>query len=333
MDAFSPRLDELAGQLERAAGALDGPELAMELAARARGVRDVAATLGALSRDELPGQVRWVETSPTGGVSVHSAPVDVGPPLREVLWKRHACVVLTSATLCTGRPPSFDYVRGRLGLEDAQGAAIGSPFHYDLQARLRVRTDVPDPGRDPAGYERALPGAILDGVRASRGGAFVLFTSVAAMRRAAAALREVLEADGLRVLVQGEDLERPALLDAFREGNAVLFGVASFWQGVDVPGDALRHVIIARLPFEVPTHPVQQARARQVREAGGDPFRDLSLPSAALRLKQGFGRLIRHTRDEGTVTILDPRLVTRSYGRFLLESLPECPVEMVGLED
>ena len=138
---------------------------------------------------------------------------------------------------------------------------------------------------------------------------------------------------GLRVLVQGEGLERPALLDAFREGQAVLFGVASFWQGVDVPGDALRHVIITRLPFEVPSHPLQIARTKHVEEAGGNALRDLSLPVAALRLKQGFGRLIRHTGDSGFVTILDPRIVTKSYGRYLLGGLPECPVRLEPEDD
>ena len=163
---------------------------------------------------------------------------------------------------------------------------------------------------------------------ANRRGAFVLFTSNASMRATANALRDELEADGLRVLVQGEGLERPALLDAFREGDAVLFGVASFWQGVDVQGDALRHVIITRLPFEVPTHPLQVARSKRLETAGGDPFRDLSLPTAALRLKQGFGRLIRHTQDRGIVTILDPRAVTRRYGQYLLDSLPDCPRQL-----
>ncbi|MDF1700341.1 MAG: helicase C-terminal domain-containing protein, partial [Planctomycetota bacterium] len=162
----------------------------------------------------------------------------------------------------------------------------------------------------------------------THGGVLVLFTSNASMRRPADALRAELEADGRRVLVQGEGLERPALLDEFRKGDAVLFGVASFWQGVDVPGDALRHVIITRLPFEVPTHPLQVARSKRLVAAGGDAFRDLSLPVAALRLKQGFGRLIRHSRDAGIVTILDSRAVSRQYGRYLLDSLPDCPRQL-----
>ena len=130
------------------------------------------------------------------------------------------------------------------------------------------------------------------------------------------------------MLVQGEELPRTAMLDRFREGNGVLFGVSSFWQGVDVPGDALRNVVIARLPFEVPSHPLQRARQKRVEQAGRNAFEALSLPHAAIRLKQGFGRLIRRATDRGLVVILDPRIVTKRYGRELLGSLPECPVDL-----
>jgi len=307
-------------------------ETALEIGARARGIRQLADHLAALARDELDDQVRWGEVGARGGLALHSAPVEVGPLLQKVLFEPHHAVVLTSATLSAGRPPSFDFVRGRLGIPDADEASIGSPFDYGRQVRLVVQTDLPDPSRESDSYERALPEAVLDAVRRTNGGAFVLFTSNGSMRRTADLLREPLEILGLRVLVQGESLERPQLLDAFREGGAVLFGVSSFWQGVDVPGEALRHVVITRLPFEVPTHPLQVARSRRLTESGGDPFRDLSLPTAALRLKQGFGRLIRHTSDQGFVTILDRRIATKSYGRYLLESLPACPIERIPMD-
>jgi ATP-dependent DNA helicase DinG len=156
----------------------------------------------------------------------------------------------------------------------------------------------------------------------------VLFTATAVMQRVAARLRPRLEAEGLEVLVQGEGLEKPALLERFRQNGGVLLGLASFWQGVDVPGDALRHVVIVRLPFEVPTHPLQAARCARIEAAGGDAFLDLTLPQTALRLKQGFGRLIRRATDRGQVTLLDPRVVTKRYGRLLIDTLPECPVEV-----
>lgn len=324
-DVLSPRLVELSSRLVRASAASDDTESRLEMGARARGLRALADGLASLAQGQEDGHVRWGEMSARGSLALFSAPVDVGPLLEEVLFDAHESVVLTSATLSAGKPPSFDFVKGRLGVADAEEAVIGSPFDYARQARLVVRHDLPDPGRDRAAYDAELPTAVWDAIRRSRGGAFVLFTSVASMRGTADALRVDLEAEGLRVLVQGESLERPALLEAFREGDAVLFGVASFWQGVDVPGDALRHVIITRLPFEVPTHPLQVARSKRLEAAGGDSFRDLSLPTAALRLKQGFGRLIRHTQDRGTVTILDPRAVTRRYGKYLLDSLPDCP--------
>jgi ATP-dependent DNA helicase DinG len=325
-DDLSPRLAQLSASLIRAATGTADKEIGMEIGARARGLRAMADGISALARDDAEGQVRWGEVSPRGVVTLRSAPVEVGPLLKEVLWDAHRSVILTSATLATGQEPSFAYSRARLGLEDPDEAIIGSPFAYERQARLILRRDMPDPSRASSAFEAALPDAVLESIERTHGGAFVLFTSNASMRKTADALREDLEALGLRVLVQGEGLERPALLDSFRQGGAVLFGVASFWQGVDVPGDALRHVIITRLPFEVPSHPLQQARTRHVEAAGGNAFRDLSLPVAALRLKQGFGRLIRHSTDSGFVTILDPRVVTKTYGRYLLGGLPECPV-------
>jgi ATP-dependent DNA helicase DinG len=149
------------------------------------------------------------------------------------------------------------------------------------------------------------------------------------MRRTADAVRAHLEGDGLVVLVQGSDgLGRTAMLERFRRENAVLFGVSSFWQGVDVPGDALRNVVITRLPFDVPTHPLALARQARLEGEGKSPFAEMSLPAAALRLKQGFGRLVRRASDRGIVVLLDPRVVTKRYGRALLDSLPECPIDL-----
>jgi ATP-dependent DNA helicase DinG len=248
--------------------------------------------------------------------------------LRERLYDAHGTVVLTSATLATGRPSSFRYARERLGLGGGEELALGSPFDFRRQARIVVRTDVPDPAADPRGYDAALPAAVLAAVRRTKGGAFVLFTSYDSLRRVAAAVRADLEADGLHVLVQGDDVGRTAMLERFRAGDAVLFGVSSFWQGVDVPGDALRNVVIARLPFEVPTHPLALARKARLEREGRSPFDEMSLPAAALRLKQGFGRLVRRATDRGIVVLLDSRVVTRRYGRALLDSLPDCPLDV-----
>lgn len=327
-DLLSPRLRGLAEAIDRGLPAAGARDLALELGVRAHGLLALADEVAALVAGPDADHVCWAEWDGRGNASVVRAPVEVGPLLQESLWKSFGSVVLTSATLTTGKPASFRYVRERLGLEGADELAVGSPFVYARQARIVVRTDLPDPSRDPQGYEAALPEAVLDAVRRTKGGAFVLFTSNESMRRTAAAVRAHLEGDGLTVLVQGEDLPRTAMLDLFREGGGVLFGVSSFWQGVDVPGDALRNVVIARLPFEVPSHPLQRARQRRVEESGRNAFEALSLPHAAIRLKQGFGRLIRRATDRGLVVILDPRIVTKRYGRELLGSLPDCPVDL-----
>jgi ATP-dependent DNA helicase DinG len=328
-DALRPILAELAVGLEAAVERAGEQGLALEIRARARAVAAAAAVLEAFGTGLPPGDVGWAEGGPRGGAALCSAPIDVGERLKEVLWDRHT-VVLTSATLAAGSPPTFEFLRSRLGVADADELRLGSPFDFPRQARVVVRADLPDPVRAPREFDLALPAAVLDAVRATRGGAFVLFTSVQSMRAVAAAVGPALAAEGIEVLVQGERLERPAMLERFRATQGALFGVASFWQGVDVRGDALRHVVIARLPFEVPTHPLQEARAERLAQRGKDAFRALSLPSAAIRLKQGFGRLIRTATDRGLVTILDPRIATRPYGRFLLESLPACRVEFVS---
>jgi ATP-dependent DNA helicase DinG len=333
-----PTDEGLADGLERLAGALGAAvpamprDLGMEATARAGGCLGLAQAVRDAARGADAGHAAWVETDGRAHAALVRAPVDVGPALANALFSAYPTVVLTSATLAVGRPPSFRYVRERLGLADADEAVLGSPFDFPRQARLVVRADLPDPARDPAGYDAALPDAVLDAVRRTRGGAFVLFTAYESMRRVAERVRAPLAADGLTVLVQGEDLPRTAMLERFRAEDAVLLGVSSFWQGVDVPGDALRNVVIARLPFEVPTNPLARARAARLEAEGRSPFAELSLPQAALRLKQGFGRLIRRATDRGLVVVLDPRLATKSYGRVLLDSLPECPVEVETAE-
>ena len=325
-DALPEALDALASGLERGVQTAPDRDASLELEARARGVRALSEGVAGLASGPADGVVAWAEVDARGNEAVVRSPIDVGPGLRQVLYAEYGTVVLTSATLSTGRPPSFAFARERLGLEDAEELSVGSPFDYPRRARLVVRTDLPDPARDPAAFEASLPEAVLEAVRRTNGGAFVLFTSYESMRKTGAAVRARFEGDGLLVLVQGEDLPRTAMLERFRAENAVLFGVSSFWQGVDVPGDALRNVVVARLPFDVPTHPLQKARHRRLEAQGRSAFEELSLPSAAIRLKQGFGRLIRRATDRGVVFVLDPRLVTKRYGRVLLESLPECPV-------
>jgi ATP-dependent DNA helicase DinG len=226
---------------------------------------------------------------------------------------------MTSATLKVG--DSFEHFKRRVGLEEPDELALGSPFDFKRQCRLLVYPNMPDP-RAPS-HEEALAAEVRKLVLESKGGAFVLFTSYGALDRTHKAIGDDLAKAGLHVLRQGGDQRTQDIVAAFRErDDCVLFATDTFWQGIDVRGRNLRLVILTRLPFAVPDHPLQQARVERIEEEGGDPFREFSLPQAVLKLRQGFGRLIRAHDDEGTVAILDPRVVTKAYGRTFLDSLP-----------
>jgi ATP-dependent DNA helicase DinG len=251
-------------------------------------------------------------------------PLDLAPILREDLFRRVDTAVLTSATLADDN--GFRFLAGRLGLDDPALAPVSgtyaSPFEYPRQAILVIPTDLVAPNADSAAHLQSVIRVALDVATASDGGIFVLFTSHRDVRLAASELR----ARGIErrwpLLVHGDD-GRDALLRRFRDsGRAILLGTASFWEGIDVPGRALRGLVLARLPFRVPTEPLTAAHCEEIEKRGGDSFRDYMLPNAALRLKQGFGRLIRTATDRGVVVLCDPRVVTKSYGRGLLAGLP-----------
>ena len=272
-----------------------------------------------------PSTVRWMERSARSqNVQLSAVPLDLAPLLRELLFDRLDTVVLTSATLAASG--DFDFLESRLGL-GGDGSPVTerqifpSPFDYPSQCLFGVPTDLPEPREDEVGHGAAVVQIVCDLAFASDGGMFVLFTSHASLRRAAAELRMAL---GTRwpLLVQGE-APRDALLRRFREAeNAILLGTDSFWEGVDVPGRALRALVINKLPFKVPTEPLTAARLERLAEGGQDGFVHYLLPHAALKLKQGFGRLVRSRKDLGVVVLLDSRAVTKRYGPMLLGGLP-----------
>ncbi len=279
--------------------------------------------------------VYWVERASAGGARVdalRSCPLEVANYLQENLWSELRSAVLTSATLTVGKRDPFGYVKSVLGLESAGELKLGSPFRYEEQACLCVPGD--SRGYDPNSPEflKYVARTIPEIADLTFGRCFVLFTSYKAMDSVVQRIRDVLEAKGFPVLKQGDD-SREALLREFKKlGNAMLFGVDSFWEGVDVPGNALSCVVVVKLPFSVPDDPVVQARSELWESQGRSPFWSYFVPKAALKLKQGFGRLIRTKTDRGAVVILDPRIVTRDYGKVLLESLPPARIT-AELED
>lgn len=306
---------------------MDGEVAAV--AARLREMQEAAGVVLVASGDEET-YVTWAEawdnqTRP--GWSLRAAPVNVGPLLREVFYDRKEAVVFTSATLTVDG--DFGYCRRRLGLDESRHvlreAAYPSPFKLTEQLLLCVPHDFPDP-RQP-NFDEAVTAALGQICEMARGGTLALFTSRSRMEAAFAELENYLSGLGLRVLCQETSGPRWWLLDQLREhDNTVLFGLKSFWEGVDVPGAALRCVVVCKLPFAVPHAPLVAARMESVLREGSDPRRDYYYPEAILGLKQGVGRLIRRKTDRGVVFVLDPRLLTRRYGPRFLRSLPHCAV-------
>lgn len=334
-NALSPALLQLSQRLDSIADGITNPEEQVEVESAASRCEDLASRIDAWIGQKLDDQVYWMEGTGARGdkLELASAPIEIGKLLREKVFDRIPSVVLASATLHVGGKNGFGFFKERLGFPDDPMLQLGSPFDYRTQAELHLFRRMPDPTTAARDFEEACWAKIEEYVQRTQGRAFVLFTSNQTMQRAATQLRERLHARGLPLLCQGDGMPANRMVEAFRAtAGAVLFGVDSFWQGVDVQGEALSNVIITKLPFTPPDRPLTEARGEAIAARGGHAFMDLSLPQAILKLKQGFGRLIRTRTDRGLVAILDPRMLTKPYGRQFLDALPNCKRFIDGVE-
>ncbi|MGE0143567.1 MAG: ATP-dependent DNA helicase [Planctomycetota bacterium] len=331
-DPLTPALFELSAELQRSLLGVEDIDLRTELGARAKSLVTLASVLGSLRGPCDRDTVRWVESGPRGAI-LRSAPLSVGDALSKHVFAAPRNAILVSATLAPGATDDLSWFGAQLGVRERfDSLRAGSPFDFARNMRVRLATAMPDPTTAADAFQRRCCEVVRDAVLQRGGRALVLCTSWSFVRAIAEELRTPLEDAGIPLLVQSKAPMRELLQRKRNEPTSVLVGADTLWEGIDVPGDALTLVIVTRLPFSPPDHPLTRARMKAIEARGGDPFREASLPEAVLRFRQGIGRLIRRADDKGEVLILDPRVRTKPYGRAFLGALPE-GVEITAAEE
>jgi DNA polymerase-3 subunit epsilon/ATP-dependent DNA helicase DinG len=284
--------------------------------------------LNALIFDPSANQIYWAEISPNHRfVTLEAAPLHIGELMEKHLWYEKKSITVTSATLTTNG--EFEYIRNRLNAYDADEISLGSPYDYESSTLLYIPNNIPEPA-ERTGHQRAIEQGLIDICTATGGRTLALFTSYVQLQNTSRAISPILADRGIIVYEQGQGASPHSLLESFKTSEqAVLLGTRAFWEGVDVPGEALSMLAIIKLPFSVPSNPIVAARS----ETFEQPFYEYSIPEAILTFRQGFGRLIRSHEDRGVVVIMDKRVLTKQYGKMFIDSLPPCTVQVGKLQD